>query len=83
MYALELPAVVDERQQIHLQLPSYISAKQVRVLIMYEQSLPQINPSQSQSTDFIAALMQMPDVGNDDDFARINPDHQEDQDVFN
>lgn len=82
MYALELPAVVDERQQIHLQLPSYILAKQVRVLIMYEHSMPQHNAPQSHA-DFITVLLQMPDVGNDDDFLRINPDHQEDQDVFN
>lgn len=80
MYALELPAVVDERQQIHLQLPAYIAAKHVRVLVMYEQQPVQAN---TQSASFIEALMQMPDVGSDDDFARINPDHQEDQDVFN
>ena len=66
MYALELPAIVDEHQQIHVQLPAHVQAKQVRVLVMYEEqaSAQQIKPS------LIQMLMQMPNVGDDADFLR-------------
>lgn len=66
MYALELPAMVDEHQQIHVQLPAHVHTKQVRVLVMYEQqeSAHQAKPL------LIQMLMQMPNVGDDADFLR-------------
>lgn len=75
MYALELPAMVDEHQQIHVQLPAHVHAKQVRVLVMYEQeSAHQAKPS------LIQMLMQMPNVGDDADFCRVQD--QDHPDVF-
>lgn len=63
MYALE--PMVNEHQQIHVQLPAHVHAKQVRVLVMYEQeSTHQAKPS------LIHLLMQMPNVGDDADFLR-------------
>jgi len=38
MQAIELPAEIDQNQQIHLQLPQNITAHKARVIIMYEET---------------------------------------------
>ncbi len=38
MHAIELPAEIDQNQQIHLQLPKNINAHKARVIIMYEEA---------------------------------------------
>lgn len=38
MHAIELPAEIDQNQQVHLQLPKNINAHKVRVIIMYEET---------------------------------------------
>lgn len=44
MHAIELPAEIDQNQQIHLQLPKNINAHKARVIIMYEESEKQKKP---------------------------------------
>ena len=38
MHAIELPAEIDQNQQIHLQLPKNINAHKARVIVMYEEA---------------------------------------------
>ena len=38
MHAIELPAEIDQNQQIHLQLPKNINAHKARVIVMYDET---------------------------------------------
>ncbi len=46
MFAIELPAEIDQNQQIHLQLPKNINAHKVKVIVMYEETKPTLKPIQ-------------------------------------
>jgi hypothetical protein len=49
MQAIELMADIDEKQQIHLQLPATVTAQSAKVIVMYEEA-PQ--PDQSANRVF-------------------------------
>lgn len=85
MYAIEMPVTVDAQRQIHLQLPAHVRSQSVRVLIMYEQEVASLERAVSDqvgstSVSLTDVLMQMPNVGEDCDFVRIND--QGERDVF-
>lgn len=44
MHAIELPADIDQNQQIHLQLPKNINAHKARVIVMYDEDEKQKKP---------------------------------------
>ncbi len=44
MHAIELPAEIDQNQQIHLQLPKNITAHKARVIVMYDDIEPSTKP---------------------------------------
>jgi hypothetical protein len=44
MHAIELPAEIDQNQQIHLQLPKTINARKAKVIVMYEETVEPLKP---------------------------------------
>ena len=38
MQAIELKADIDEKQQIHLQLPATVAAQSVKVIVLYDEA---------------------------------------------
>lgn len=44
MFAIELPAEIDQNQQIHLQLPKHINARKAKVIVIYEETKTTLNP---------------------------------------
>ena len=46
MIALELPAEINEHNQIHLQLPEKIAPQTAKVIILYEEKPPIKKPMQ-------------------------------------
>lgn len=83
MYAIEMPVTVDAQRQIHLQLPAHVRSQSVRVLIMYEQDVASLDSAASAQVgstpvSLIDVLMQMPNVGEDVDFVRVNDQDERD-----
>ena len=46
MIALELPAKIDENNQIHLQLPEKVAPQTAKVIVLYEDKSPGKKPMQ-------------------------------------
>jgi hypothetical protein len=46
MFAIELPAEIDQNQQIYLQLPNHINAGKAKVIVMYEETKPTLKSIQ-------------------------------------
>lgn len=44
MHVIELPAEIDQNQQIHLQLPKTINARKAKVIVMYEETAQPLKP---------------------------------------
>jgi len=44
MLAIELPAEIDQNQQIHLQLPKHINAHKAKVIVMYDETEQPLKP---------------------------------------
>ncbi len=44
MLAIELPAEIDQNQQIHLQLPKHINAHKAKVIVMYDETEHALRP---------------------------------------
>lgn len=44
MHVIELPAEIDQNQQIHLQLPKTINARKAKVIVMYEEIAQPLKP---------------------------------------
>lgn len=45
MHAIELPADIDQNHQIHLQLPKTVKAGKAKVIVMYEDVTPPLQPN--------------------------------------